>query len=158
MCSYTYRSNSGLSSDYTRVEAVVRPRCDSATPPVMDACFAAFDEDKDGFISLAEFALICRVLFRNDQGKIYGLEEDRLREIFSVFDTDCNGLIDRKEFEVCRVTTCASSLFTIGSSYISFPLAVRAFINYNLSCESSRALFLLRIMAHYYNYLALLGL
>lgn len=67
----------------------------------MDACFTAFDKDEDGFLSILEFDLICRALFRNDRGKIYGLEEDQLREIYNIFDTKEDGLIDREEFEVC---------------------------------------------------------
>ncbi|XP_071569060.1 uncharacterized protein Naam [Temnothorax nylanderi] len=67
----------------------------------MDACFNAFDKDRDGFLSISEFDLICRALFRNDRGKIYGLEEDQLREVYSIFDLKGDGLIDREEFEVC---------------------------------------------------------
>lgn len=66
----------------------------------MDACFNAFDKDGDGFLSISEFDLICRALFRNDRGKIYGLEEDQLREVYSIFDLKGDGLIDREEFEV----------------------------------------------------------
>ena len=66
----------------------------------MDACFSAFDKDKDGFLNIDEFDLLCKALFRNDSGKVYNLEEDKLKEIFDVFDVDGNKLIDRKEFEV----------------------------------------------------------
>lgn len=66
----------------------------------MDACFTAFDKDGDGFLSLLEFELICRALFRNDRGKVYELEEQQLKEIFAVFDIKGDGLLDRKEFEV----------------------------------------------------------
>jgi len=66
----------------------------------MDACFNAFDKDGDGFLSITEFDLICRALFRNDRGKIYGLEENQLREVYSIFDLKGDGLIDREEFEV----------------------------------------------------------
>lgn len=68
----------------------------------MDACFAAFDKDQDGYLCIKEFELICKALFRNDRGKVYGIEDDRLKEIFAVFDCDGNGLIDKKEFEVCQ--------------------------------------------------------
>ncbi|XP_011146024.1 uncharacterized protein LOC105187116 isoform X2 [Harpegnathos saltator] len=67
----------------------------------MDACFNAFDKDGDGFLSISEFQLICRALFRNDRGKIYGLEEEQLREVYSIFDLKGDGMIDREEFEVC---------------------------------------------------------
>lgn len=66
----------------------------------MDACFNAFDKDGDGFLSISEFDLICRALFRNDRGKIYGFEEDQLHEVYSIFDLKSDGLIDREEFEV----------------------------------------------------------
>ncbi|XP_028048425.1 uncharacterized protein LOC105837561 [Monomorium pharaonis] len=84
----------------------------------MDACFNAFDKDGDGFLSISEFDLICRALFRNDRGKIYGLEEEQLREVFSIFDFKGDGLIDRKEFEVCwnrwiKICTRPKSAFLI---------------------------------------------
>lgn len=66
----------------------------------MDACFTAFDKDADGYLSLTEFQFICRALFRNDRGKIYDLEEDQLKEIYSIFDLNGDGMIDREEFEV----------------------------------------------------------
>ncbi|XP_075226775.1 nicotinamide amidase isoform X2 [Lycorma delicatula] len=67
----------------------------------MDACFSAFDKDGDGYLNLAEFECICRALFRSDRGKIYGLEPDRLQEVFDIFDTDKDGLISREEFVFC---------------------------------------------------------
>lgn len=84
----------------------------------MDACFTAFDKDGDGFLSLAEFELICRALFRNDRGKVYELEEQQLKDIFAVFDTKGDGLLDRIEFEVCwnrwiKVCTRPKSAFLI---------------------------------------------
>ncbi|XP_071639161.1 uncharacterized protein Naam isoform X2 [Temnothorax longispinosus] len=84
----------------------------------MDACFNAFDKDGDGFLSISEFDLICRALFRNDRGKIYGLEEDQLREVYSIFDLKGDGLIDREEFEVCwnrwiKICTRPKSAFLI---------------------------------------------
>lgn len=66
----------------------------------MDACFNAFDKDGDGLLSITEFELICRALFRNDRGKIYGLEENQLQKVFSIFDLKGDGMIDREEFEV----------------------------------------------------------
>ncbi|XP_015596771.1 uncharacterized protein LOC107268477 [Cephus cinctus] len=84
----------------------------------MDACFTAFDKDEDGFLSILEFELICRALFRNDRGKIYGLEEEQLREIYAIFDTKGDGLLDREEFELCwnrwiKVCTRPRSAFLI---------------------------------------------
>lgn len=67
----------------------------------MDACFNAFDKDGDGLLSISEFDLICRALFRNDRGKIYGLEENQLHEVYSIFDLKHDGMIDKEEFEVC---------------------------------------------------------
>lgn len=66
----------------------------------MDACFTAFDKDEDGFLSITEFELICRALFRNERGKIYDLEESQLKEIYSIFDSKGDGMIDKEEFEV----------------------------------------------------------
>ncbi|XP_043275082.1 uncharacterized protein Naam [Venturia canescens] len=84
----------------------------------MDACFTAFDKDCDGFLSIDEFELICRALFRNDRGKIYGLEEKQLVEIYQIFDFKCDGKLDREEFEICwnrwiKVCTRPRSAFLI---------------------------------------------
>lgn len=84
----------------------------------MDACFTAFDKDGDGFLSLGEFEFICRALFRNERGKIYSLEEKQLREIYSIFDLNGDGMLDRLEFEVCwnrwiKVCTRPKSAFLI---------------------------------------------
>lgn len=84
----------------------------------MDACFNAFDKDGDGFLSISEFDLICRALFRNDRGKIYGFEEEQLREVYSIFDLKGDGLIDKKEFEVCwnrwiKICTRPKSAFLV---------------------------------------------
>lgn len=67
----------------------------------MDACFTAFDKNGDGKLDLEEFKLICRALFRNDKGKIYSLEDPKMREIFSVFDKNNDGYVDRDEFCFC---------------------------------------------------------
>ncbi|XP_015177346.1 PREDICTED: uncharacterized protein LOC107066855 [Polistes dominula] len=67
----------------------------------MDACFTAFDKDEDGFLSLSEFKLICCALFRNNLGNIYTLEEKQLQEIYSIFDLNHDGMIDKEEFEIC---------------------------------------------------------
>ncbi|XP_022914874.1 nicotinamidase isoform X2 [Onthophagus taurus] len=55
----------------------------------------------DGKLDLDEFRLICKALFRNDKGKIYSLEENKLKEIFDIFDQDADGFIDREEFIFC---------------------------------------------------------
>uniref|UniRef100_A0A1I8M165 EF-hand domain-containing protein n=1 Tax=Musca domestica TaxID=7370 RepID=A0A1I8M165_MUSDO len=98
---------------------------DSPTPPIviddpngsaMDACFTAFDKDGDDRLSLTEFSLICRALFRNDKGHIYELPEDRLQEIFAVFDTNEDEFIDREEFKFCWnnwIKTVSRSLYLI---------------------------------------------
>lgn len=67
----------------------------------MDACFTAFDKDGDDKLSITEFALICRALFRNDKGHIYDVPEDRLEQMFKVFDKNNDGFIDREEFQFC---------------------------------------------------------
>ncbi|XP_063972257.1 uncharacterized protein LOC135160041 [Diachasmimorpha longicaudata] len=99
----------------------------------MDACFAAFDRDGDGFLSISEFELICRALFRNDRGKIYGVEEKQLREIFDIFDSKKDGLLDLQEFEVCwnrwiKVCTrprCAFLIVDVQNDFISGSLNIK---------------------------------
>ncbi|KAK9723247.1 EF-hand domain pair [Popillia japonica] len=67
----------------------------------MDACFTAFDKNGDGKLDLDEFRLICRALFRNDKGKIYTLEEEKLKDVFEVFDQNGDEFIDKDEFVFC---------------------------------------------------------
>lgn len=68
---------------------------------VMDACFTAFDKDGDDRLSLAEFTLICRALFRNEKGHIYSVPPDKLEQMFAVFDKNQDGYIDSDEFQFC---------------------------------------------------------
>lgn len=56
---------------------------------------------RDGQLSLDEFTLICRALFRNDKGHIYDVPKDRLHLMFEAFDTNNDGYIDREEFKFC---------------------------------------------------------
>ncbi|XP_037070768.1 nicotinamidase-like [Pollicipes pollicipes] len=67
----------------------------------MNACFTAFDKDRDNRLSVVEFGGLCRALFRNDAGKPYLLEARKLAEMFSVFDKNEDGYIDREEFKMC---------------------------------------------------------
>lgn len=55
----------------------------------------------DGKLDLDEFRLICRALFRNDKGKIYTLEEEKLKDVFEVFDQNGDEFIDKDEFVFC---------------------------------------------------------
>lgn len=55
----------------------------------------------DGLLSLAEFAVLCRALFRNDKGHIYTVPDDQIDNMFSVFDKNQDGFIDRDEFSFC---------------------------------------------------------
>ena len=52
-------------------------------------------------LSLSEFILICRALFRNDKGHIYVVPQERLEQMFAVFDKNQDGYIDREEFQFC---------------------------------------------------------
>ena len=45
----------------------------------------------DDRLSLAEFTLICRALFRNDKGHIYIVPADSLEQMFAVFDKNQDG-------------------------------------------------------------------
>lgn len=45
--------------------------------------------------------LICRALFRNDKGHIYVVSDEKLEQIFDVFDKNEDGFIDRNEFQFC---------------------------------------------------------
>lgn len=56
---------------------------------------------RDDRLSLAEFSLICRALFRNEKGHIYAVPPDKLEQIFAVFDKNQDGYIDRDEFPFC---------------------------------------------------------
>lgn len=103
----------------------------------MDACFTAFDKDEDGFLSLSEFELICRALFRNDRGKIYGLEENQLNEIYSIFDTNGDGFIDRQEFEVCVcVCVCLRACGTTDLRAIICSLSDKLFLESEIFDET----------------------
>lgn len=55
----------------------------------------------DDLLSLNEFILICRALFRNDKGQVYVLPDEKFAEIFTVFDKNNDGFIDRDEFQFC---------------------------------------------------------
>lgn len=45
----------------------------------------------DDRLSLAEFTLICRALFRNNKGHIYLIPQSQLEEMFAVFDKNQDG-------------------------------------------------------------------
>jgi hypothetical protein len=45
----------------------------------------------DDRLSLAEFTLICRALFRNNKGHIYLIPPSHLEEMFAVFDKNQDG-------------------------------------------------------------------
>lgn len=50
-----------------------------------------FSTCRDDRLSLAEFTLICRALFRNDKGHIYIVPAEQLEQIFAVFDKNQDG-------------------------------------------------------------------
>nr|XP_045599474.1 uncharacterized protein LOC123758803 [Procambarus clarkii]XP_045599475.1 uncharacterized protein LOC123758803 [Procambarus clarkii] len=70
----------------------------------MDACFKAFDKDEDGFLSQNEFSALCRALFRNERGKPYPVDAAMLDNIFTIFDTNKDHVIDKEEFRYCWQT------------------------------------------------------
>lgn len=55
----------------------------------------------DDLLSLAEFTLICRALFRNDKGHIYVLADEKVEQMFTIFDKNEDRFIDRDEFQFC---------------------------------------------------------
>lgn len=55
----------------------------------------------DDLLSLSEFTLICRALFRNDKGHIYSFPVNQLKQTFDIFDKNQDGFIDRDEFQFC---------------------------------------------------------
>lgn len=55
----------------------------------------------DDLLSLSEFMVICRALFRNDKGHIYRVPDEQIERIFNVFDKNHDGFIDRIEFQFC---------------------------------------------------------
>lgn len=55
----------------------------------------------DDLLSLVEFTLICRALFRNDKGHIYVVPDNQLKQMFTIFDKNQDGFIDRDEFQFC---------------------------------------------------------
>lgn len=55
----------------------------------------------DDLLSLSEFTLICRALFRNDKGHIYVVPDNQLKQMFAIFDKNQDGFIDRDEFQFC---------------------------------------------------------
>ncbi|GJQ73440.1 hypothetical protein Trydic_g13801 [Trypoxylus dichotomus] len=67
----------------------------------MDACFSTFDKDGDEKLNLNEFRHVCRALFRNDEGRIYTMEEEKLKQVFEVFDQNGDQFIDKDEFVFC---------------------------------------------------------
>lgn len=56
---------------------------------------------RDDLLSLNEFMVICRALFRNDKGHVYIVPDEKIERIFNVFDTNHDGFIDRNEFQFC---------------------------------------------------------
>ncbi|GJQ68824.1 hypothetical protein Trydic_g6026 [Trypoxylus dichotomus] len=67
----------------------------------MEACFDSYDKDGDGQLSFHEFCMICQALFRGDKSERYAIEEQKLKEIFEIFDQNGDEFIDRKEFAYC---------------------------------------------------------
>ncbi|KAL3282963.1 hypothetical protein HHI36_006121 [Cryptolaemus montrouzieri] len=55
----------------------------------------------DNHLSLEEFEELCGGLFRNSNEESYAIDRKQLKDIFSVFDRNSDGLIDRKEFKLC---------------------------------------------------------
>lgn len=53
--------------------------------------FLLFFFPSDDRLSLAEFTLICRALFRNNKGHIYLIPPSHMEEMFAVFDKNQDG-------------------------------------------------------------------
>ncbi|XP_065566213.1 nicotinamidase-like [Artemia franciscana] len=67
----------------------------------MEQCFAAFDRDGDGFMTLEDFGVLCRSLFRNEDAVSYEVDDMKMKEIFEVFDLNEDNNIDLDEFRLC---------------------------------------------------------
>lgn len=98
----------------------------------MDACFAAFDKNGDGKLDIDEFRLICRALFRNDKGKIYTLEENKVRDIFGVFDQNSDGFIGKYKLFIHTHIQSSSNKkkftnFSMGTFFYLFVFSSRTY-------------------------------
>lgn len=56
---------------------------------------------RDGLMTPADFAMLCRTLFRNPHGKAYPIEKQALEDMFNVFDVNQDGYINFQEFHLC---------------------------------------------------------
>lgn len=56
---------------------------------------------RDDLLSMLEFMLVCRALFRNNKGHVYNVPDEQVKQIFNVFDDNHDGFIDRIEFQFC---------------------------------------------------------
>ncbi|KAK9869708.1 hypothetical protein WA026_003447 [Henosepilachna vigintioctopunctata] len=55
----------------------------------------------DNNLNLEEFETLCKALFRNSKDESYEINKKQLEDIFSIFDDNNDGLIDRQEFVSC---------------------------------------------------------
>lgn len=64
-----------------------------------DRVFKAFSKTVPNKMNLAEFQLMCYALFKNDVGHRIVMEPTKTRELFEIFDRNCDGFICKKEFD-----------------------------------------------------------
>lgn len=67
------------------------PHLDASRVSYINCLSCALFIYSDDRLSLAEFTLICRALFRNDKGHIYIVPSDHLEQMFAVFDKNQDG-------------------------------------------------------------------
>lgn len=67
---------------------------------LISECLERFDQDEDGALNIRELGALAEELFVDSDGQTYVLPARMCAEIFYTFDTDRNGKIGPKEFEV----------------------------------------------------------
>ena len=57
-----------------------------------EACFEAFDKDKDSALNLAEFSALLEALFRDEKGQPYTIDENKAKARYKVNNIEHSAL------------------------------------------------------------------